>query len=70
VKRLVWYEHHHTMESAILRETRIKKWRRAWKLDLIERFNPEWNDLHDPINPFATLVREEAPPHGFPLSRE
>ena len=34
VKRLVWYEVHDTMESAILREKRIKKWNRAWKLEL------------------------------------
>jgi len=36
VTRLVWYEQHPTMESAILREKRIKQWRRAWKLRLIE----------------------------------
>ena len=40
VKRLVWFEQHSTMEHAILREKRIKKWNRAWKLDLIERRNP------------------------------
>ncbi|WP_369801376.1 hypothetical protein [Novosphingobium sp. Fuku2-ISO-50] len=33
------------MESAILREKRIKAWRRAWKLDLIENTNPEWRDV-------------------------
>jgi putative endonuclease len=42
---LVWFEQHATMESAILREKRIKKWRRAWKIDLIEQSNPEWRDL-------------------------
>jgi putative endonuclease len=45
VKNLVWYELHGTMESAIIREKQIKKWRRDWKLDLIERTNPYWNDL-------------------------
>jgi putative endonuclease len=45
VKMLVWFEQHATMESAILREKRIKKWRRAWKIDLIEQSNPEWHDL-------------------------
>jgi putative endonuclease len=45
VKLLVWFEQHGTMEHAILREKQIKKWRRAWKMDLIERTNPEWNDL-------------------------
>jgi putative endonuclease len=45
VKLLVWYEVHDTMESAVLREKRIKKWNRAWKLELIERENPDWRDL-------------------------
>jgi putative endonuclease len=45
VKRLVWFEQHPTMESAITREKRIKKWNRAWKLELIEAANPEWRDL-------------------------
>jgi putative endonuclease len=45
VKLLVWFEEHPTMESAIIREKRIKKWKRAWKLDLIETANPEWRDL-------------------------
>ena len=41
---LVWFEQHGTMELAILREKRIKKWNRAWKLELIEKDNPEWRD--------------------------
>jgi putative endonuclease len=45
IKRLVWFEQHATMEQAILRERRIKKWNRAWKLELIETVNPEWRDL-------------------------
>lgn len=45
VKRLVWFEPHGTMEQAILREKRIKKWNRAWKLALIEAANPDWRDL-------------------------
>jgi putative endonuclease len=45
VKRLVWFEQHATMEHAILREKQIKKWRRAWKIDLIEQANPNWRDL-------------------------
>lgn len=47
VKRLVWLELHETMETAIQREKRIKKWNRTWKLELIEKSNPEWNDLYD-----------------------
>jgi putative endonuclease len=45
VKLLVWFEQHATMESAITREKRIKKWNRAWKLALIEAENPDWRDL-------------------------
>ena len=44
-KTLVWFEPHGTMEHAILREKRIKKWNRAWKLRLIEEANPAWRDL-------------------------
>lgn len=47
VDRLVWYELHETMESAIRRERAIKEWKRAWKLDLIEKANPEWADLYE-----------------------
>src|SRR5690349_13366508 len=45
IKLLVWFEQHATMDSAITREKRIKKWNRAWKLELIEAENPEWRDL-------------------------
>ena len=46
VLTLVWYEQHETVESAISREKAIKKWERAWKLELIEKSNPEWEDLY------------------------
>ena len=59
VHRLVYAEFHDTMEAAILREKRVKKWRRAWKLALIERDNPMWRDLYD----------EYVGPPGPPLSR-
>jgi putative endonuclease len=49
VHRLVFAEFHDTMETAILREKRLKKWRRAWKLELIERHNPQWRDLYDEL---------------------
>jgi len=42
---LVYYEFHGTMEAAITREKQIKKWNREWKIELIEKFNPGWNDL-------------------------
>ena len=45
VRRLVWYEVHATMENAIAREKAMKKWRRSWKIALIERTNPLWRDL-------------------------
>jgi putative endonuclease len=49
VHRLVYAEFHATMAEAILREKRIKKWRRAWKIMLIEESNPNWKDLSDEI---------------------
>ena len=61
VSRLVWYEHHHSMPSAIHREKRLKTWLRSWKIELIEKFNPEWRDLHDEIDAVATLVDEYQP---------
>jgi putative endonuclease len=45
VHQLVYYELHADMVSAITREKQMKKWNRAWKLKLIERHNPDWNDL-------------------------
>ena len=42
---LVWYEQHGDVELAIAREKAIKKWRRAWKIALIEETNPHWDDL-------------------------
>ena len=44
-KMLVWYEQHGTMETAIVREKRIKNWNRQWKINLIEGENPDWKDL-------------------------
>jgi putative endonuclease len=49
VKILVWYEVHESRESAFARERQIKKWNRAWKLELIEKMNPSWRDLYDEI---------------------
>jgi putative endonuclease len=49
VHRLVYAERHATMLDAILREKQIKKWRRAWKLRLIEESNPQWRDLYDDL---------------------
>jgi putative endonuclease len=48
VSRLVYCEFHGSMDAAIARETRMKKWKRAWKVRLILETNPEWCDLFDP----------------------
>jgi putative endonuclease len=49
VHQLVWYELHETMESAIEREKALKNWKRVWKLKLIEKSNPSWQDLYATI---------------------
>ena len=46
LKRLVWYEPHEDMTVAIQREKSLKRWPRQWKLNLIERANPYWDDLY------------------------
>jgi putative endonuclease len=48
--QLVWYEVHDDAEAAITREKRLKKWKRAWKIELIEKANPYWNDLYESIS--------------------
>lgn len=45
VDRLVWYEAHEDWEAAFRREKQIKEWKRAWKIELIEKQNPQWVDL-------------------------
>jgi putative endonuclease len=45
IKTLVYWELHHDINEAILREKRIKRWHRQWKLELIEAGNPQWRDL-------------------------
>ena len=55
VKRLVWIEWHDTIEAAIHREKRLKKYKREWKINLIEHDNPAWDDL------FPQFFREEGP---------
>ncbi len=49
VNQLVYYEVTENVEGAILREKQLKKWKRDWKLKLIEKFNPEWKDLSNEI---------------------
>jgi|TARA_R100000049_G_C1936608_1_gene80490 putative endonuclease len=45
VNRLMWFEQHVTMDAAILREKRIKKWKREWKINLVRAQNADWRDL-------------------------
>jgi putative endonuclease len=49
VHDLVWFEAHSDVRDAILREKQIKGWNRAWKIRLIEKGNPFWEDLYDRI---------------------
>jgi putative endonuclease len=49
VKTLVWFEGHESREGAFQRERQLKKWKRVWKLELIERSNPTWRDLADEL---------------------
>lgn len=48
--RLAYVEAHDTMEDAILREKRLKKWNRAWKIRLIQSMNPQWLDLYEHLS--------------------
>ncbi len=70
VKLLVYYEEHATMHDAITREKQIKRWNRDWKLRLIEKENPQWDDLAaDWYDEQRQLdVNQDQP--GFPPSRE
>ena len=52
VKRLVWVERHESIAAAIQREKTIKKYPRRWKLNLIERLNPQWRDLSEEWDAF------------------
>jgi putative endonuclease len=49
VTRLVWFEAHETVPHAIQRETSLKRWKRDWKIDLVNALNPEWRDLYETL---------------------
>ena len=49
IHQLVYFEQYSDVEAAILREKRLKKWNRAWKIRLIEELNPNWDDLYPSI---------------------
>ena len=62
VRKLVYYELHENIDQAIEREKQIKKWRRKWKLALIEKHNPKWNDLFSKdgeIQPLPKLEKHD-----------
>lgn len=61
IKRLVWFELHETMESAIRREKAVKNWRRQWKVDLVQADNPTWRDLAEEFG-FETPIKERWTP--------
>jgi putative endonuclease len=50
VDRLVWFEAHDSIAAAATRERQIKEWKRAWKIELIERDNPQWIDLYPSLS--------------------
>jgi putative endonuclease len=59
VKQLVWYETCEDIKVAIVREKQLKKWKREWKVRIIEEINPKWQDL------WQTLVGAEQLPDGY-----
>jgi putative endonuclease len=65
IKRLVWFEKHATMAAAITREKQIKRWKRAWKYDLINAMNPTWRDLAEDFG-FPPLPKKKADPGSSP----
>ncbi len=72
IKNLVWFELHETMETAIVREKRIKKWNRQWRINLITEQNEDWRDLAIDLGfdrlPFQTVITAQSG-DGPPPSR-
>ena len=69
---LVWFEHHSEITQAILREKRIKKWNRTWKVQLIEAANPTWDDLAvaQPTGLQRALINTPLnPPHATKMAK-
>jgi putative endonuclease len=65
IKRLVWFEIHEGMESAIIREKRIKRWVRPYKYALVELANPTWRDLAEDFG-FESLIQKKVDPGSSP----
>ncbi len=66
LKSLVWYQHYDGMDEAIRAEKLLKKWRREWKIRIIEELNADWRDLHDHIDGRLGLEGEKAGPRPSP----
>jgi putative endonuclease len=63
VHMLVYFEKHNSIAAAIAREKQIKSWKRRWKLELIEKHNPEWNDLfYVNVNPNVDILDSGSSP--------
>ena len=58
LKRLVWFETHEVMTMAIQREKSLKEWPRQWKINLIERENPRWEDLYPAVFEWTPVPRQ------------
>ncbi len=65
VKRLVWFETGDTMEGVIYREKQITRWKREWKIQLIEGKNPTWRDLAEDFG-FHSLITNKVDPGSSP----
>lgn len=61
IKHLVWFQAFDDIEAAIVREKQMKQWRRDWKIELIERKNPQWNDLAVTMLGFDPLPQNPLP---------
>jgi len=60
VDKLVYFEETSDVQAALHREKIIKKWKRVFKFDAIERMNPEWNDLHNMLMEAPQQVRGDS----------
>ena len=65
IKRLVWFEVHERMETAIRREKSIKRWLREWKIALVEKDNPMWRDIAEDWG-FESLIKRKMDPGSRP----
>ena len=66
IKRLVWFEMHETMPTAITREKQIKRWARSWKYDLVNATNPNWRDLAEDFGFDPLQLGRQADPGSSP----